>query len=161
KRWKWSQAAPAAIMTWPLSSHADQSLFVLPPSTWCAEVAAPHRKLSGKRKRTASGRRIGTAGARATVLDFQKLIGGRVRSTVRRAGKLESRLGEEALDLAAMTEDVNDRVLEHLLEIVGHVPGRLDSHRADLRVFHFPMRLERRHREGQHVAEPIETLGTR
>src|ERR1700694_5871462 len=31
-------------------SHHHQSLFVFCPSTWCADTAAPNRKLSGNRK---------------------------------------------------------------------------------------------------------------
>src|SRR5207253_7777044 len=37
---------PAAARS-RVCSHAHQSLFQLPPSTWCAAVAVPHRKRSG------------------------------------------------------------------------------------------------------------------
>src|ERR671935_841909 len=49
-RQKWSHASPDGS-TQPdpaVCSHAHQSLFQLPPSTWCAAVAVPHRKPSGK-----------------------------------------------------------------------------------------------------------------
>src|SRR5262252_5216186 len=48
-RQKWSHASPDGS-TQPdpgVCSHAHQSLFQLPPSTWCAAVAVPHRKPSG------------------------------------------------------------------------------------------------------------------
>src|SRR5260370_12893905 len=48
-RQKWSHASPegSAQPDPGVCSHAHQSLFQLPPSTWCAAVAVPHRKPSG------------------------------------------------------------------------------------------------------------------
>src|SRR6266568_8571594 len=48
-RQKWSHASPegSAQPDPGVCSHAHQSLFQLPPSTWCAAVAVPHTKLSG------------------------------------------------------------------------------------------------------------------
>src|SRR2546423_5060391 len=48
-RQKWSHASPegSAQPDPGVCSHAHQSLFQLPPSTWCAAVAVPHRKRSG------------------------------------------------------------------------------------------------------------------
>src|SRR5256886_1857987 len=49
KRCQWSHASPlgSAHGEPGVCSHAHQSLFQLPPSTWCAAVAVPHRKSSG------------------------------------------------------------------------------------------------------------------
>src|SRR5579859_8009168 len=49
QRFQESFALPERCGNSPASSARHQSLLTLPPSIWCAEVAAPHRKPSGKR----------------------------------------------------------------------------------------------------------------
>ena len=45
----WSHASPlGSTHASRRCSHSHQSLFQLPPSTWCAAVAVPHRKPAGK-----------------------------------------------------------------------------------------------------------------
>ena len=57
-----------------LCSHSHQSLFQLPPSTWCAAVAVPQRKPSGKERVVIGGTvPVNMTRCRATA--------GRVRST--------------------------------------------------------------------------------
>src|SRR5919198_586478 len=48
-RHKWSHASPegSAHPDPGVCSQSHQSLFQLPPSTWCAAVAVPHRNPSG------------------------------------------------------------------------------------------------------------------
>ena len=50
-------------------SHAHQSLFQLPPSTWCAAVAVPQRKLSGNEIAMGRHRKRPYTRRRMSVLD--------------------------------------------------------------------------------------------
>src|ERR1700712_5412446 len=49
-RWRWSIASPEDSTAGEAGScsQSHQSLLWLPPSTWCAAVLLPHRKVLGK-----------------------------------------------------------------------------------------------------------------
>src|SRR5262249_22533690 len=61
QRWKESQASPLGSWQGDVGScsHVHQSLFQLPPSTWCAAVAVPQTKPSGNLMGPSRGSRSG------------------------------------------------------------------------------------------------------